>query len=222
MSTSLVTILDLIGRECPTIAIESRSVFPETVLNDAEVQFASAMTPLRRAQFAAGRACARAALFRVGRAPDAIPCDPDGVPQWPMGFVGSISHKSTESIAAVGFAREFRGIGIDLECDKAADEEVLSGVVVNRAEVDQLVQLRRGTAEIGSPSTWLFSAKEAVYKSVFPLFRTPLSWEDVEIAFLPGKLTFVPTIRDHEDLSLQGRIIGNGAWIVAISWLEDQ
>ncbi len=137
-----------------------------------------------------------------------------------MGFVGSISHKSTESIAAVGFAREFRGIGIDLECDKAADEEVLSGVVVNRAEVEQLVQLRRGTAEIGSPSTWLFSAKEAAYKVVFPLFRIPLSWEDVEIAFLPEKRTFVPTIRDHQDLPLRGRIMGNGAWIVAISWLE--
>src|ERR1700678_1851414 len=110
------------------------------MLNDAEVQFASTMTPLRRAQFAAGRACARAALSRIGCAPDAIPCDPDGVPQWPFGFVGSISHKNTESIAAIGFAREFRGIGIDLEFDKASDEEVLSGVVVNRAEVDQLVQ----------------------------------------------------------------------------------
>jgi 4'-phosphopantetheinyl transferase EntD len=80
-----------------------------------EVDCIQGASELRRRDFVRGRMCARRALQCCGIAPTAILPDADGVPRWPPGFVGSISHCDGLCAAAAGPRAVFDGIGIDVE-----------------------------------------------------------------------------------------------------------
>jgi 4'-phosphopantetheinyl transferase EntD len=201
------------------IALESRPLDPSAELNPAESLIAADMTQLRRAQFAAGRACARAALGRIGRTSLTIASDNDGVPLWPRGVVGSISHKYSQSIAVVGVMETFQGIGIDLERDEERDDRILAAEIASAHEAREMAKLKRHSIEVASTATWLLSAKEATYKAVFPLLRIPFSWEDIQISFVPDEGMFVPRIREASHLPMRGAIVGEGKWIAAICWI---
>ena len=122
--------------------------------------------PGRRAEFAAGRAVARAALASLGAPPGPVPRGPAGEPVWPGGVVGSITHCAGYRACAVGLARDLAAIGIDAEpCLALADG--LLAEVAGAAERAWLAEL--STASPGVP--WdrvLFCAKEAVYKAWYP------------------------------------------------------
>ena len=57
--------------------------------------------PVRRREVAAGRRAARRALVAAGAAKAAIPANPDRLPEWPNGIVGSISQTNRLAVAAV-------------------------------------------------------------------------------------------------------------------------
>jgi len=123
-------------------------------------------TPARRAEFAAGRAAARAALHGIGRLPFAIPMAADRAPVWPRGVVGSISHHDGECLAIVARQQRLDGLGLDLEArtDLPGDlwPEILTG-----AEMDWLGA--QPPARRGGLARIIFSAKEATYKALYPL-----------------------------------------------------
>jgi 4'-phosphopantetheinyl transferase EntD len=127
---------------------------------------ASAMAtadPGRRAEFAAGRAVARAALASLGAPAGPVLPGRAGEPQWPGGVVGSITHCTGYRACAVTWARDLAAIGIDAEPCRALPDGLLAEVA-GAAERAWLTEL--GAASPGVP--WdrvLFCAKEAVYKA---------------------------------------------------------
>lgn len=135
----------------------------------------------RRREFAFGRACARGALAQLGIPAAAIPRSADGPPIWPPGIIGSITHGAGGAAAAVAPSSAFRGLGIDLESlASARDADVLS-TVATPAELaryaDSLGPLLLGPL--------LFSAKESVYKCLFPIGRRFLDFTEVELELAP-------------------------------------
>ncbi|MFM2290037.1 MAG: hypothetical protein RL684_3180 [Pseudomonadota bacterium] len=144
----------------------------------------AAAVPSRRAEFLAGRWCARAALIRAGMHPPAAPAiGPDRAPAWPPGFVGAIAHSQGEAWAVVAADSLLRGIGIDLErsLDEAAARELEP---VLRAPGESLPEPRNVQ---GAPWTdaqrlaLLFSAKESFYKCVAPLGGSALGFADARL-----------------------------------------
>jgi enterobactin synthetase component D len=123
----------------------------------------------RRVDFCAGRFCARQALGQVALdlAELAITIGPNREPLWPAGIVGSIAHTRGHVIAAAGHASTFAGIGVDVEhwLDEGAPQRLASDLTVD----DELAALVEAT---GWPPervlTLVFSAKEALYKCLFP------------------------------------------------------
>ena len=127
--------------------------------------------PGRRAEFAAGRAVARAALASLGAPPGPVLRGPAGEPLWPGGVVGSITHCAGYRACAVGLARDMAAIGIDAEPCPPLDGGALDGglltAVAGDAERAWLAEL--SAACPGTP--WdrvLFCAKESVYKAWYP------------------------------------------------------
>jgi len=123
--------------------------------------------PKRRAEFLAGRWAARAALTALGF--DAVPNrKEDGSPEWPSEVVGSISHGAERALCAVARASELRSIGIDTErlMSEAASAELRARICND----EERAVLARGVA---SPDhhlvTFAFSAKESLYKCLYPL-----------------------------------------------------
>ena len=135
----------------------------------------------RRREFVTGRACAREALVRLGLPAQAVPADASRAPRWPVGVVGSITHCFGYRAAAVGRAVDFDAVGVDAEPNLRLPDGVL-GAIALPVERERVAQLLRDAAG----PCWdrlLFSVKEAVYKTWFPLTGTKLDFEDAEIGF---------------------------------------
>jgi 4'-phosphopantetheinyl transferase EntD len=138
----------------------------------------------RRREVAAGRACARRALGRLGIAPVALPADSDRVPRWPAGVVGSITHTHGLCAAAVAWQRDLRGLGIDAERAIDTARGDVMRLVTTPSEAAWLAGL--AGAEAALAAALVFSIKEALYKCQFPLTRQLLDFTDVELALADG------------------------------------
>jgi 4'-phosphopantetheinyl transferase EntD len=168
---------------------------------DEEAVVASAAEQ-RRGAFATGRACARRALGELGLAPTAIRQGERGAPQWPAGVVGSITHCEGYRAAAVAHSREVLSLGIDAEPHDALPKRVLGRIALPQEQA-WLHEL----AEADPTVCWgrlLFSAKEAVYKTWYPLTEKWLNFKDALIAFDAQAGTF------DARLQVPGPMVGDG------------
>jgi len=161
------------GEPCDPLLPEEHEVLGEVVAR-------------RRAEFEAGRSCARRALAALGQPPRPLLVGGHREPCWPDGFVGSITHCPGFCAAAVARSREIATIGIDAE----VDEPLPAGIVEQIALPVELEWLRTRT---GGGCCWdrlLFSAKESVFKAWFPLAGGWLGFEQAHVTFAPRAGTF--------------------------------
>lgn len=124
-----------------------------------EEQAVAQAVPRRRAEFAAGRRAARAALARLGLPCGPLPVRPDGPPLWPPGATGTITHGGDHVLAAVAPAAASGGLGLDLEPLVPLDADLAPSIRRPDEEGDLLA---------------LFSAKEAAGKAQFDRTRCRL------------------------------------------------
>ncbi len=157
---------------CPIVA-EGDDLLPE------ERALVASAVPKRRHEFAAGRRCARALLSQLGHPRFALLRNDDRTPRWPAGLVGSISHSDSLCVVALARSTHAAALGVDVEPD-AALEAGLWPKICSRRELDQALG-SRPDAERGRIVRLLFSAKEATYKSVYPLVGKVFGFHAVEI-----------------------------------------
>ncbi|MBV8086499.1 MAG: 4'-phosphopantetheinyl transferase superfamily protein [Chloroflexi bacterium] len=171
--------------------------------------------PKRRLDFALGRAAAHEALRAFGVADEPIGKGPKGEPLWPAGIVGSISHCEGLAAAALARVRRYRGLGLDVEpLDQALDHGVAERVC-HPSELDI------GPAELTPMQRLLavFSAKEAVYKAVFPVDRVFLDFLDAELRWLPEVCAFDAHMSKGSVRELRIRLGWFGRWLVTAAGL---
>ncbi len=131
-------------------------VFPEALRN-AVVK--------RKAEYFAGRFLCYHLLLERGLAPQvAIGCHRQ--PQWPQGWIGSITHNGDTALVAL--TKKFRLLGLDLESWMSPTQAAeLRDLVAAPGELESLA------------SGWLperlltvvFSAKESLFKALYPSVR---------------------------------------------------
>jgi 4'-phosphopantetheinyl transferase EntD len=132
----------------------------------------------RRNEFITVRYCARQALGELGLPPVPILKGDKGEPCWPDGVVGSLTHCEGFRGAVVGRSTEVRSVGIDAEPHGVLPNGVLDAI-----------SLPAERAELGALPTgmhWdriLFCAKEATYKTWYPLTHRWLGFEDAHVTF---------------------------------------
>lgn len=143
-----------------------------------EERFIASAVAKRAREFRSGRNLARAALARLGAPVAALLRGPRGLPDWPDGVAGSISHSDRLAIAVVGWRRDFAGLGIDVEDAAPLDLRLLK--LVMTAADQRFIATRDGALRCHWAKT-VFSAKEAFYKAVFPRTEQPLDFSDVAI-----------------------------------------
>ncbi len=127
----------------------------------------------RRAEFLSGRACAREALQALGYQDSPLAADSEGVPQWPAGSVGSITHSRGCCGAVAAQAENYAGLGLDFEQTGRLSEAAAKRVVHPMEAV-----FASGHAE---GATVLFSLKEAFYKAQFPKWRVRANFQDIAL-----------------------------------------
>lgn len=134
----------------------------------------------RQSEFLAGRICAREALAVV-RGQRSVPTvGEDGAPCWPSGLCGSISHGKGFALAAVAEQSHVQSLGLDIEALLAVERaERLAGEIHTPAELEPwqaLAAERRAWL-----TTLTFSAKESVFKALYPLVQRRFYFQDAEL-----------------------------------------
>lgn len=140
----------------------------------------------RRAEFLAGRWAARHALASLGV--DAAPGrNEDGSPRWPAPIVGSITHGAERALCAVARARDVRGLGIDVErlMSPAAKDELRARICSH----DERAVLAQGLfAPEHHLVTLAFSAKESLYKCLYPLVGHFMDFSAARVVAAAGQI----------------------------------
>lgn len=181
--------------------------------------------PTRRQEFLCGRACAHDALGTIGRDAGPIGVGSRRQPLWPSGAIGSISHAGKWSGAVVARAEDAWAIGFDME---VVDPPLAP-------EVERLVltadEQRPGPFDdhpLGHHRSKIaFSAKESVYKCLFPRTAWDLDFSDLvvelDLEALRGNARVADRFRrpgiDVADLEVGVAVTGGylftGTWIAA-------
>ncbi|MCT9826294.1 4'-phosphopantetheinyl transferase family protein [Pseudomonas veronii] len=134
----------------------------------------------RQAEFLAGRLCARAALQQL----DNLDCVPaigeDRAPVWPPHISGSITHSSGHAAAIVGHKAQWRGLGMDLENVLSLERaERLAGEILTADELQRMARLPR--EQHAKLVTLTFSAKESLFKALYPIVQKRFYFEHAEV-----------------------------------------
>jgi len=191
----------------------------QRTLTEPECRSTSGMAPRRLLEFTAGRTCAHEALALIGSPSHGVPIGPQREPVWPRGVVGSISHSGDLAVAAVAPATLLHAIGIDIEPALPLDADLL-GRICRPAE---LARLRRGP-DTALRAKLVFSAKESVYKCLWPTTRQFLEFSDVEIVLEePGENFRVVgwgPLRELSSASLTGRYTRAARYIITAAYME--
>lgn len=123
----------------------------------------------RKAEFIAGRYCARQALQQLTdnhRAPIGIGAQRE--PLWPAGIVGSITHTHGYASAVVASRTRVRAAGIDSETwiEPRTAQDLGERIL---ADGEDHADFRHLFESSRHHLTFVFSAKESLYKSLYPL-----------------------------------------------------
>jgi 4'-phosphopantetheinyl transferase EntD len=172
-----------------SVVVESRrddaldvTLFPE------EREAVSRAVEKRVREFTTGRACAHAALARLGWPSQPVPIGARGAPQWPAGVVGSITHCDGYRACAVAREADLATVGVDAEPNQPLPPGLLPDIALP-PERERLRGLMHDSPDV----RWdrlLFCMKEAVYKAWFPLTESWLGFEDAEIEIDPSRGEF--------------------------------
>jgi enterobactin synthetase component D len=137
----------------------------------------------RKAEFVAGRHCAAKALRSINpSANTAVGVNSDRSPIWPEGFIGSITHTNNFVSAMVARTSVVRGIGIDSEeiiSESTASE--IKEIVGQEEEYALFASKIESSQTIQEFITILFSAKESIYKCLYPQVNKFFDFHDVKI-----------------------------------------
>jgi 4'-phosphopantetheinyl transferase EntD len=144
-----------------------------------EQAMGEAVSEKRRRDFNLGRAAARRALEKVGF-PVVTPVlrGEHREPLWPVGIVGSISHSSGVGVAAVAWQKDVAALGVDIQL---IEERYTDELIARFADPDEFDWVRSDPARRTERAVKLFSAKESVFKALYPLRKV---WFAFDVAHL--------------------------------------
>ena len=156
---------------------------PELPLATLPARLAGAVTS-RKADFQAGRLAAHRALEASGAKHCHVGADEQGIPLWPAGWRGSITHSTGRALAVTAPAGEVNIIGIDCEKKDLAAAAEIAGTVLNPAE---RASLHQTSIDYLTGVLIAFSAKESLYKALWPDVRRFFDFTAAEVCLLDSE-----------------------------------
>jgi len=188
---------------------------------DAEIEQLQTAVDRRRREFIAGRHCLREALFASGaEGPITLLSDGDGLPEIPMGYLGSISHSRGLCLAVVATGPEFIYLGVDVEKTNRIGSAAMERVV----HPDEAAWVNGDQRK----ASLLFSAKEAFYKAQFARDRVNGNFHDLVLEADESVQTlrvqciaerFTKDLREAKDLvRLCFRYVGD--YVLCLCWMK--
>ncbi|MBB6342372.1 enterobactin synthetase component D [Pseudomonas fluvialis] len=131
----------------------------------------------RRAEFLAGRLCARAAIDQLTGRNEIPGIGKHHAPLWPEGLCGSITHSDGYAAALAARRSDWRSLGLDIETLLEEQQAIeLAREILTLQERQRLL-----SQEHAFEVTLAFSLKESLFKALYPLSGTRFYFEHAEL-----------------------------------------
>jgi len=175
----------------------------------------TATSAKRHTEFIAGRLCAALALQDMHVVAEFPLPIHDRLPLWPSRILGSISH-CTKLAAAITVTRSnYQALGIDVEC--LIPSATARAIQPNICRHEELVHLNQHISDQARSLTMLFSAKEALYKALFPSVRRFMDFDTAEFCSCEDGVIALQLTRDWTTRWCAGtRIAVRYAWVGSV------
>ncbi len=172
----------------PVAAFFATQLIHDAPLSAEEAGFIEDAVPGRKAEFATGRACARAAIAALGRSAPTIPVGEGRQPLWPEGITAAITHTRREGREFVAATAAWNdsgrlGVGIDAEVIQPLKDGVRDMLLVAE-EIEMVEDLPADERDEGAIR--VFSAKEAFFKAQYALTASWVGFGDMRLSGLDG------------------------------------
>lgn len=131
----------------------------------------------RQKEFIAGRLLVKRSLKVFGIENFALLSGDNREPIWPDNIIGSISHSNKYICTAVSEISSYKGIGVDLEPIGEVRKNMLHHILTEN-EQNWLKGLEQDNLK--KLYTIIFSAKESIYKCIFPIVRKFIDFHQVD------------------------------------------
>ncbi|HKD87025.1 MAG TPA: 4'-phosphopantetheinyl transferase superfamily protein [Streptosporangiaceae bacterium] len=193
-------------------AAESRTDLSDGHLYPEEQALILRAADQRRREFSTVRSCARAALAKLGLPPTPILRGEDGAPIWPAWVVGSMTHCRAYRAAVVGRATAVCSVGVDAEPNEPLPPDVMD-VVAREDERAGIACLQATRPEVNWDRL-LFSAKESVFKTWYPMNHGWLDFNQIAITTEPVGGTFSAQLIDSSATPVASALTSyTGRWL---------
>lgn len=174
----------------------------------------SIRSPARKESYILGRAACHEALKKVGLNGPVLRAK-DGRPKWPQNITGSLSNKAGFGVAAVTNNPKYLAFGIDLEA-QFENTKIAKKIGTQNENIE--LNLERDRTIL----TKLFSAKEALFKALYPRTRKFFGFLDAELKIVPDGFRCL-RLDKFPDISLDSikiKTTATDGLIVSIVWME--
>ncbi|MAA64692.1 MAG: 4'-phosphopantetheinyl transferase [Alteromonadaceae bacterium] len=134
----------------------------------------------RKAEYVAGRACAREALELETGISSVPEIGEDRAPIWPAEAVGTITHSDGWAAALVASRQHYQGLGIDVETVMSADRahRLIQEILTPNEQRRHASALE---ADPGQLLTIIFSLKESLFKALYPIVKRRFYFQHAEL-----------------------------------------
>ena len=188
----------------------------------SEAKLVARAVPRRRREFATGRASARAAMKALGLPRQPIHAGPAREPILPEGFVGSITHDEGLCVTVLRPRDGLSGLGVDLTAATPLDEGLRR--LICTADEDHEAAAARGMGP-GERRKLVFSAKEALYKAIYPTVRRYVDFLEIRVEFDDEKGRWWPIYLtanlSRSGIRAEGRFLIHDGTIATTAWSID-
>lgn len=136
----------------------------------------------RKAEFLAGRCSAHKALAKLKIEVPSLEIKPDRSTKWPKGVVASISHSGDTAMCIAARSEHHAYLGVDIE--QLISSSLIANIessIINSAERDRLSTT---SMPYSAAFTIAFSAKESLYKALYPSVARIFDFDAVELLFI--------------------------------------
>jgi 4'-phosphopantetheinyl transferase EntD len=107
-------------------------------------------------------------------------------------LVGSIAHCANYGIAATAWQQDVPALGIDIQL---IEERYTDELIARFADPDEFDWVRSDPALRTERAVKLFSAKESVFKALYPLRRVWFAFDVAHLTPVEGEESFKATVR---------------------------
>ncbi len=160
----------------------------------------------RQAEYLAGRLLVRYLQHHCGLTVLPLLTSADRCPRWPLGQTGSLSHSDGQIFAALqpaGLAVQ-SVLGVDVECALSPQQQQLLGTEILSAA--ELAIGRVAGLTDNALQTLVFSAKESLYKALYPQCRRLMDFTAAELVWVDDQQFVLRLTQPWSERWRQGKL----------------